>query len=155
MSTHNSEYDDIDRMIARNLMKNADITSQQLGLAVGLSASAANERLRHLKHSGAIKKVVAMVDSGLMDMSLAALIFVNLEGKQNHKKFLNAVIEHDAILECHHVTGEYSYLLKIRCKNTKMLESLITDFLKKDCGVSSTFTQIILSSPKEESLVVD
>ena len=154
MSIQDSEYDDLDHMIAECIMHDATLTSNQLGEKVGLSSSAANERLRRLKQSGAVKRIAALISAEFMDMGLCAFIFVTLDKKEYHQYFLSAICRHKSILECHHVTGEYSYLLKVRCKNTKALELFITDFLKGKCNVSKTMTQIALSSHKDESLIV-
>ena len=155
MSIQNSEYDKIDHMIAECVMQDASLTSAGLGEKVGLSSSAANERLRRLKQNGDVKKITALVSAEFMDMELCAFIFVTLDEAEHHKGFLEAVRGNKSILECHHVTGEHSYFLKVRCSNTKILESLITDFLKGQCNVAKTLTQIVLSSHKEESLIVD
>ena len=155
MSIQNNEYDQLDRMIAECIMQDAAITSTQLGEKVGLSSSAANERLRRLKYNGHVKKITALVSAELMDMGLLAFIFVTLDKAEYHEQFLHAISYNKSILECHHVTGEHSYLLKVRCRNTKALELLITDFLKNQCNVAKTITQIVLSSHKDESLIVD
>ena len=155
MSIQINEYDDLDRMIAECIMQDASLTSAQLGEKVGLSSSAANERLRRLKQNGSIKKITALVSADFMDVGLCAFIFIILNKTEDHKHFLHAVSHNKSIFECHHVTGEYSYLLKVRCQNTKTLERLITDFLKGECNVSQTLTQIVLSSHKDESLIVD
>jgi Lrp/AsnC family leucine-responsive transcriptional regulator len=155
MSIQNNEYDNIDRMIADCIMHDATLTSHQLGEKVGLSSSAANERLRRLKQNGCVKKITALVSAEFMDMGLCAFIFVTLDKAEHHEHFLHAVGCNKCILECHHVTGEHSYLLKVRCRDTKSLERLITDFLKGQCNVSKTLTQIVLSSHKDESLIVD
>jgi len=154
MSTQIIDNERIDRKIAELLMGDAGITSNKIGELVGLSTSAANERLRKLKNEGAIKRIVAMVDCNFMNMNLGAFIFVLVEGKTNNTNFLEKAVAHENILECHHLTGEYSYLLKVRCADTKALEFLISDFLKAQKGVAKTMTQIILSSHKENSLVV-
>lgn len=155
MSIQNNEYDHLDRMIAESIMQDATLTSSQLGEKVGLSSSAANERLRRLKQNGHVKKITALVSAEFMDMGLCAFIFVTLEKAEYHECFLRAIGGNKSVLECHHVTGEHSYLLKVRCSHTKALESLITDFLKGQCNVSKTLTQIVLSSHKDESLIVD
>lgn len=155
MSIQNNEYDKLDHMIAECIMQDAALTSTQLGEKVGLSSSAANERLRRLKQNGHVKKITALVSAEFMDMGLCAFIFVTLDKAEHHKHFLDAIGCNKSILECHHVTGEHSYLLKVRCCNTKSLERLITDFLKGQCNVSKTMTQIVLSSHKDESLIVD
>ena len=155
MSMQNSDNYHLDRMIAECVMQDAALTSTQLGEKVGLSSSAANERLRRLKQNGYVKKITALVSAEFMDMALCAFIFVTLDKAEHHKGFLEAVDRNKSILECHHVTGEHSYLLKVRCSNTKALESLISDFLKGQCNVAKTLTQIVLSSHKDESLIVD
>lgn len=155
MSIINIEIDKTDRMIAECIMHNADITSSQLGEKVGLSTSAANERLRRLKQHGYVKKMTALVSAELMDLNLCAFIFVGLDKGEDHGCFVKAVANNQSVLECHHLTGEYSYLLKVRCKDTKALECLITNFLKRDCNASKTLTQIVLSSYKDESLIVE
>ncbi|MBL3285174.1 Lrp/AsnC family transcriptional regulator [Rickettsiales endosymbiont of Paramecium tredecaurelia] len=155
MSMQNNEYDHLDRMIARCIMQDATLTSTQLGEKIRLSSSAANERLRRLKQHGHIKKITALVSAKFMDMALCAFIFVTLDKAEHHHCFLHAIAGNTSVLECHHVTGECSYILKVRCANTKALECLITDFLKRECNVAKTLTQIVLSSHKDESLIVD
>jgi Lrp/AsnC family leucine-responsive transcriptional regulator len=155
MSIQNNEYDDLDKMIAECVMQDATLTSAALGEKVGLSSSAANERLRRLKHNGYIKKITALVSAEFMDMELCAFIFVTLNKTGQSEGFLKAIQSNKFILECHHITGKHSYLLKVRCKNTKALELLITDFLKNQCHVSKTLSQIVLSSHKDESMIVN
>jgi Lrp/AsnC family transcriptional regulator, leucine-responsive regulatory protein len=155
MSIQNNDSDALDRKIAECMMQDATLTSQQLGAKVGLSPSAANERLRRLKQNGALKKMTALISAEFMDMGLCAFVFAVLDGKKHHEYFLKAIRSNASILECHHVTGEYSYILKVRCSTTKSLEQLITDFLKGKCNVTKTMTQIVLMSHKDESLIVD
>lgn len=155
MSIQSNEYDQLDRMIAECIMQDATLTSTQLGEKVGLSSSAANERLRRLKQNGYVKKITALISAEFMGLPLCAFIFVTLDKAEHPEDFLEAVGCNKSILECHHVTGEYSYLLKVRCSNTKALEILITDFLKGKCNVATTLTQIVLSSHKDKSLIVE
>lgn len=79
----------------------------------------------------------------------------SMDKAEHHEYFLRSVSSNKFILECHPVTGEHSYLLKVRCKDTKALKHVITDFLKGQCNTSKTLTQIVLSSHKDESLIVD
>jgi len=53
------------------------------------------------------------------------------------------------VLECHHVTGAWNYLLKVRLRNTKELESFLSGTIKAVHGVERTETLITLSSAKE------
>ena len=53
------------------------------------------------------------------------------------------------VQECHHVTGDWSYLLKVRARHTADLERLIGHTIKTWPGVVRTRTTLALSSPKE------
>src|SRR5262249_62357160 len=56
----------------------------------------------------------------------------------------------DGVLECHHVTGEYTLLLKVKTANTSSLERLITQVRSLD-GVTRTETTVVLSTHAEGS----
>jgi len=53
------------------------------------------------------------------------------------------------VLECHHVTGGWNYLLKVRVADTRALEGFLASVLKQVKGLQRTETLIVLSSPKE------
>lgn len=155
MSIFSSDIDDYDRKIIYWLQSNALLTNAVLAEKIGLSASAINERIRKLKEKNIIKRIVAQVNAAAVAKALGAFIYVLIEKPEQIEPFLKAMRKQDAVLECHHVTGEYSYLLKIRVENTKALEDFISNFLKQQQGVSKTLTQIILSSTKDGTTVID
>ena len=154
MLGYNLGPDSMDRKIACLLMEDSTLTSAQIGEIVGLSSSAANERVRKMKKDGYIKKFVAILDSKFMEMELGAFISVWTECG-NNDNFPECVKDNINILECHRITGSASYLLKVRCKNTKDLDDLTINFLKKQPGVTRTITQIIMSADKEKSFIID
>jgi Lrp/AsnC family leucine-responsive transcriptional regulator len=143
------ELDDIDRELLRRLQRDDRLSYADLGQAVGLSISGVNARLRKLTGSGVIAEFAARLDPAAVGMHLCAFIHVVLERPEHDEPFIAAVRDNDAILECHHVTGDYSYLLKIRVPTTADLERLITHQIKTLPGVTRTHTMIALSSPKE------
>jgi Lrp/AsnC family leucine-responsive transcriptional regulator len=53
------------------------------------------------------------------------------------------------VLECHHITGAWNYLLKVRVRNTRELEAFLAGTVKAVSGVLRTDTMIVLSSAKE------
>lgn len=144
-----TELDDIDRELLRLLQQDDRLSYADLGKAVGLSISGVNARLRKLIAAGIIAEFSARLDPAAIGMRLCAFIHVVLERPEHDEPFIAAVRDNDAILECHHVTGDYSYLLKIRVPTTAELERLITYEIKKLPGVARTHTVIALSSPKE------
>jgi len=155
MSTENIEIDNIDKKIIAILQKNATLTSNEIAKAIDLSPSATNERIRKLQTNGVIKKIAAFIQAAAIEKSLCAFMYVLIDTPTNTKNFLKEIIKHEEVMECHHITGEYSYLLKIRVKNTKELESFITESLKSKLGVIRSLTQIVLSSPKDGDTIID
>jgi DNA-binding Lrp family transcriptional regulator len=63
--------------------------------------------------------------------------------------FLEKVKASPDVLECHHVTGAWNYLLKVRVGTTRDLERFLTETIKAVDGVERTETLITLSSAKE------
>jgi Lrp/AsnC family leucine-responsive transcriptional regulator len=143
--------DEIDLALL-NLLQNDDrISYADLGKAVGLSISGVNARLRKLIGAGVITGFNARLDPAALGLDLCAFIHVVLALPEHDGPFVEAVRANASILECHHITGEYSYLLKIRVRTTIELERVITDQIKMLPGVVRTHTVIALSSPKETS----
>ncbi len=155
MTIYYPEFDDVDRRIIAILAQDASVTNSVLGEMVGLSSSATNERVRKLKKFGIIKRITAFVDAEFMNMGLCAYISLVIDGLSNKGGVIDEICEHPCVLECHHMAGEYSHMLKVRVESTKGLERFITVFLREKLHVKKTLTQIVLSSNKEESVFVE
>ncbi|MBE7381581.1 MAG: Lrp/AsnC family transcriptional regulator [Leptolyngbya sp. SIO1E4] len=141
--------DTLDYKILSHLMQQARMTWADLAAHLGLSAPAAADRVRKLEEQGVIQDYVTQVDAHSLGYDLAAFISVTLEHPRDREVFLAQVHAMPEIQECHHVTGDDDYLLKVRCQGTQGLEHLITDGLKQVPGVLKTRTTIVLSTVKE------
>nr|WP_276531743.1 Lrp/AsnC ligand binding domain-containing protein [Brevibacillus invocatus] len=75
---------------------------------------------------------------------------VQLEKPEHVAGFRTMIVQTPSVLECHHLAGEYDYLLKVALKSTGELEQLISEQIKRLEGVSKTNTMIVLSTMKEE-----
>jgi Lrp/AsnC family leucine-responsive transcriptional regulator len=76
-------------------------------------------------------------------------MLVGWSDPKTEPNFLKKIRASAAVLECHHVTGAWNYLLKIRIKSTGDLESFLAKTVKAVKGVERTETIIVLSSAKE------
>ncbi len=141
--------DDTDLALLDLLQDDDRASYGELGRQVGLSISGVNARLKKLLSAGVIRRFAAQVEPAAVGLDLCAFIQVVLERPEHDAPFVEAVKSNPAILECHHVTGDFSYLLKIRVRNTAALEQVITEQVKRLPGVTRTHTTIALSSPKE------
>jgi Lrp/AsnC family leucine-responsive transcriptional regulator len=155
MSIENIEIDHLDKKIIDVLREDASLTNNEIAKKIDLSPSATLERIRKLHNNRIIRKISAFISGYAIDKDMCAFIYVLIDTPTHSRNFLNAMMSHPSIMECHHITGEYSYLLKVRVKNTHELETFITDSLKTNFGIVRTLTQIVLSSPKDGDTIID
>jgi len=143
------DLDEIDIVLLESLQADDRLSYAELGASVGLSISGVNARLKKLQSSGVIRKFAAQLDPLAVGLDLCAFIQIVLERPEHDTGFLEVVSRTPEILECHHVTGDYSYLIKVRVRSTSELERLISNVIKQVPGVARSHTAIALSSPKE------
>ena len=141
--------DQTDTKILEAVVRNGRITWAELGQQASLSAPAAAERVHRLVARGVIRGFAAIVDAQSIGYRLTAFIAVTLASPDARAGFLSVVDRVQEVLECHHVTGDYDYMLKVRCRDTADLERLITAELKGAGGVQQTRTTIAMSTVKE------
>lgn len=141
--------DAIDHRILERLTVNGRISWAELGKEVGLTAPSVADRVQKLERAGVITGYTALLSAEALGQELAAFVAVTVERPELCPPFLEAVREMAEVLECHHVAGEDSYLLKVRTRSTRSLERLISDGLKRLPGVVRTRTTIVLSTSKE------
>lgn len=141
--------DTIDREILRLTQQDGRLSYGDLGAKVGLSVSAVNERLKKLQSQGVIRGWVALANPRAIGLDICAFVQVLLDRPASTAPFVARMAECPEVLECHHVTGDFSYLLKVRARDTSHFEKVLTDLIKSVRGVVRTQTLIVLSSPKE------
>ena len=121
-----------------------------LAAAVGLSQPAVAERIRKLEQQGIISGFTALIDARKLGLDVTAFIGVGIEHPKYNVRFSKEIHALPEVLECHHVTGADSYLLKIKTESTESLDRLISEKLRRIPGVKTTRTTIVMSSVKEE-----
>lgn len=138
--------DEIDRKIAELLGADARRSLADIGGAVGLSASAVNERIRRLVGSGALRRFTVDVAPEALGLPVLAFVWVGLAPGADEAGFRAFAVGHPAIGECHHVTGPWSYLVKIRVASLSGIEAFLAE-LKAAGFLGRSETVIALSSP--------
>ncbi len=131
------------------LMHRGRASWAELAKHLRLSPPAAAERVRKLEERGVIRGYAALVNAEALGYPLTAFVAVTLERSQHRQAFLRRVAGMKEIVECHHVTGDYDYLLKVRTRSTQDLDRVLSDKLKAVAGVARTVTTIVLSTAKE------
>lgn len=145
--------DQKDRKILSIVQRDAKLAQAEIARRVGLSTAAVNERLKKLEHAGVIRRYAAVVDTRAVGSAVTAFVEVFIEHPRFERGFIDRVLSLDEIQECHHITGEFSLLLKIRVRDMESLQQLLINQLNALDGVRQTRTVIALSTSKEENYV--
>ena len=117
--TSDIELDDLDLSILRILQENGRLSNVDLASQINLSPPATYTRLKRLEKQGYIRDYVALLDWKQMGYDMICFINISLQMHQpdDVAKFRQRISRLPEVLECHHVTGEFDYLLKIAIKN--------------------------------------
>ncbi|MGH7934641.1 MAG: Lrp/AsnC family transcriptional regulator [Candidatus Binataceae bacterium] len=146
------ELDAIDFQILSILQEHGRIPLVKLGEQVGLSAPSVIERVKKLEDGGVITGYHASVDARALGKDVTAFIGVSIGHPRTIGLFEQTVALLDDVLECHHVTGEHTVLLKVKTHNTASLERLIRTIRLIE-GVSRTETMVVLSTHTERTQI--
>jgi Lrp/AsnC family leucine-responsive transcriptional regulator len=143
--------DPVDVKILNMLQEDGRKPLSDIAKTVGLSAPSVSERIKKMSKEGIIRRYVAILDEKRVGKELTAFINVSISNPKHIPGFDTKMQEIEDVLECHHVTGQYSYIVKVRVKNPSVLEDLISNKIRSVEGVTSTLTNVVLSSVKEET----
>jgi Lrp/AsnC family leucine-responsive transcriptional regulator len=150
-----NQLDQTDKKILNLLQENGRITNAQLAKEVGLSPPPMLERVRKLEKNGIIKKYVALVDPKKLDRGTIAFVAVSLRFHRQDaiQEFVTEIQKIPEVLECHHITGEEDYLLKVVIKDIAEYERFLLEKLTRFSGISKIKTFFILSTLKQETKI--
>ena len=145
--------DHIDSKILRCLTKDARMNASQISQKVNLSVSAVIERMKKMEASGLIRGYTAIVDEKLAGYNVQAMISIRLEHPKYNQEFNRQMCNHQCVMECFYITGDFDYVARIGVSSTDELTKVLHD-IKQIPGVSLTRTYVILDNIKQNAAVV-
>jgi len=145
--------DKVDIEILDLLQREAKLSNIEISKRVNLSPPAVHIRIKRLENGGFIKRQVAILDQEKLGFDLLCFIFMSTNIHQAEKldSLENALRSMPEVLECHCLTGEYDYLLKIANRDRKELESFIRKLNK--LGITKIQTSLALREIKDSTLL--
>jgi DNA-binding Lrp family transcriptional regulator len=148
--TQESVLDELDKRLLRALQLDGRLSNVELAHSIHLSPPATHARLRRLEKEGYIRQYAALLDREKTGYDLLCFIHVSLQMHQLEQveKFRESTRQMPEVLECHHITGEYDYLLKVALRNRKDLERFLVDRLTPIPGVGRIHTSLVLTEVK-------
>jgi Lrp/AsnC family leucine-responsive transcriptional regulator len=136
-----------DRAILDLLRRDGRASIGEMAHATGLSASACSRRLRRLEDQQVIRGYRAVIDPEADGRGLTAFVGVRLvrhqrEHIQRFREGLRAIAE---VVECHHVTGNFDYLLRVEVTDLAAYERFHADKLAALHNVGQVVTYISMT----------
>ncbi len=134
--------DQTDLKIISILQQDGRISMKELGKVVSLSPPAVAERVKRLEDTGVIERYTAIINNEKVGKPISVLINASVK-PEKQESFLQFANGADEIVECHHVTGPHSMIMKAYLREMTHLEELVG----KIQFYGNTETFIIMSSP--------
>ena len=142
--------DKSDLAILKALAQNGRSPIKRLAEVSFLSSPAASSRLERLERNGIITGYSAQFNMEALGFHILA--FINVSVSPDRRPSLCEYVDScPNVLECHHVTGNYSILVKAAFRSTVDLESFVSHI--QDYGV--TQTQVVFSTPVSPRQIVE
>lgn len=142
-----------DRKILAVLQRDGRASNVELAAEVHLSAPQCFRRMRALEERGVIRGYAARVDAEALGLGVMAYVSVRIAGDQfgRVREIEQEIAASPQILECHAVSGDSDYLLKVVARDLKSLSQFLTDRLMQISGVDDVRSMICLEEVKPAS----
>jgi Lrp/AsnC family leucine-responsive transcriptional regulator len=145
--------DAYDRNILKWLQDDGRMSNVELSERIHLSAPQTLRRVRTLEEQGVIRRYAALVSPAAIGLEVTAFVSLSLDREQfrNVREVERNVMAFPEIVECHTISGDFDYLLKVVAADLKSLSLFLTDRLMQVPGVSGVRSMICLEEIKPHS----
>jgi Lrp/AsnC family transcriptional regulator for asnA, asnC and gidA len=152
----NLHIDTLDRRILAILLKDARTPFVEVARKCRVSGAAVHQRVAKLTEAGVIDgSHFSLSPKALGYMTCAFIgIQVNLTSTSTHNEVFQKIEQIPEIVECHHISGKYSLLVKIYTLNNEHLKRVIVEKIQSIPEISFTETFISLEAGFERELPV-
>lgn len=147
------QLDAIDSKILEILQRDGRISNVDLAAQIHLSPPQCFRRVRALEERGVLQGYRALVAPESLGLGVTAFVSLNIEAQAFARvRELEALLrDFPQILECHTVSGDCDYLLKVVASDLKALSQFLTDKLMQLEGVADVRSMICLEEIKPPS----
>jgi len=145
--------DPTDSQLLAEVQRDAQLTAQELGDRLNLSASQAGRRRQRLEAEGYIKGYTARVDPARLGLHVQAFVQVQMasHAPEGARSFATLVSTRAEIISAWTLTGEADYLLRVWCADLPALNRLIHEVLLPHAAVARVQSQIVMDQFKADA----
>ena len=147
--------DKTDLKILSMLQQNARLTIKEMAQELNLSTTPVFERIKRMEKGGLIKKYVAIIDPRLLGKTLHAFIHISINehSKKGLEAFVEQIIELPEVLECHHISGVFDFILKTIFDDMEAYNQFILNDLSVVPNIGRVETRFSLSVRKHTTAI--
>ena len=148
-------FDAIDRKLLQLLQNDSKQTNKELSNKLNLSVTAVFERIKKLENNGVIIKYVALVKKEKVEKSFVAYCHIKLSQhiQEYVVQFEKEVTNLTEVLECHHISGDYDYILKVMVKDMEAFREFMVEKLTNINHIGSTHSMFVISEVKSTTAI--
>jgi Lrp/AsnC family transcriptional regulator, leucine-responsive regulatory protein len=149
------KLDPIDRKILQILQQDGNITNAQLAKDIGLSPAPTLERVKKLEQNGIIQSYHAELNKEKIGIGVSIFVLVTLSSHKMNQ--INSFVEKikliPEVIECHHITGQGDFLLKILTKDIPSYQTLILNTLSQIEEIGNMRSMVNLNTYKHSKVL--
>jgi DNA-binding Lrp family transcriptional regulator len=144
------QMDEIDRKLVRALQEDAGLSQSALAERIGASPASVWRRIRALEQVGVLKQAVRLVDARKVGRGVSVMVQVRMK---SHAPDLRGDFEvflrnRPEIIECHAMSGEWDYLMRVVVADVADYERFLMRELLNHANVATSASHFALSQVK-------
>jgi Lrp/AsnC family leucine-responsive transcriptional regulator len=138
--------DAIDRKILMLLQSNSKQNTKEIATKIGLTVSPTFERIKKLEEKKYIKNYVAILNPDKIEKAITVFCQISLKthSKELLDSFKNEVSRLTEVMSCHHMSGNYDFLLKFVVKDINEYQTFSVEKLPKIKGISNVQSSFVI-----------
>ena len=153
MEKKSEGLDAADRAILQLLQDDAFLTTKEIGARLNLTTTPVFERVKRLEREGYIRHYTAILDR--RKIGLPMLVFCDVALKEHNRDYLlqfeGAVVGLPEVMECHHITGEYDYMLKVAVRDMDAYQRFIKEKLAALPNIGRVQSHFVMTEVKHST----
>lgn len=145
--------DNYDKSILKQLQNEGRMSNLSLSEKIHLSAPQTMRRVRSLEESKVIRRYTAQITPASIGLNVTAFVSLSLDREQfrNVREVERNIMAFEDVIECHTISGDFDYLLKVVANDLKALSLFLTDRLLQISGIASLRSMICMEEIKPPS----
>lgn len=145
--------DSTDKKLLILLQKDSNQTVKALAHQLGKTTTPIFERIKKLEKEGLIDGYSARLNAKKIGLKQIVFIAISLQGHTRSylEKFVKEINHFPEVIECHRVSGNFDYLLKLVVEDIEAYEKFIVTKLTLLPYIGNVQSHIVLSTSKESN----